>query len=111
MKVIVIGTGYVGLIQGVCLADVGHQVICIDIDAQKIKKLKKAIAPIYDPGIEELIKKNVVNGRLQFDISFKKHLKGSDMVFIAVGTPSNEDGDAELNRTYALNANLVPILA
>lgn len=102
MKVLVIGTGYVGLVQGVCLAEIGHEITCIDVDAKKVQKLKKAVSPIYEPGIEDLIKKNVKGGRLSFDTSLKKHINVSDVVFIAVGTPSDEDGSADLKYVFAV---------
>ena len=102
MKVLVIGTGYVGLVQGVCLAEVGHEVTCIDVDIKKVQRLKKAVSPIYEPGIEELIKKNVKSGRLSFDTSLKKYINASDVVFIAVGTPSDEDGSADLKYVFAV---------
>lgn len=102
MKVTVIGTGYVGLVQGVCLAEIGHNVVCIDIDEAKIENLKKGISPIYEPGIEDLIKKNIENGRLTCDVDFRKYLNDSDVTFIAVGTPPDEDGRADLSVVFAL---------
>lgn len=102
MKVTVVGTGYVGLVQGVCLAEVGHNVVCIDIDEVKIENLKKGISPIYEPGIEELITKNMEAGRLSFDTDLTKHLNDSDVNFIAVGTPSDEDGRADLSVVFAV---------
>jgi UDPglucose 6-dehydrogenase len=102
MRVVIIGTGYVGLVQGVCLAELGNQVVCIDIDKNKINKLQKGISPIYEPGIEELITQNVAAGRLQFDTNLKKNLKDSELIFIAVGTPSDEDGRADLK--YVISA-------
>lgn len=102
MKVTVVGTGYVGLVQGVCLAEVGHNVVCIDIDEVKIENLKKGISPIYEPGIEELIAKNMEAGRLSFDTDLKKYLNESDVNFIAVGTPSDEDGRADLSVVFAV---------
>ena len=101
MKIIVIGTGYVGLIQGVCLAELGNEVVCIDIDANKVKKLKKGISPIYEPGIEELIHQNLEDGRIKFDISLKDNIKDAEVIFIAVGTPSDESGRAELKYVLA----------
>ncbi len=102
MKIIVIGAGYVGLVQGVCLAELGNEVKCIDIDAEKIRKLKKGISPIYEPGIEELLKKNIKAGRLVFDTSIRNYMQDNEIVFIAVGTPSCEDGHADLKYVLAV---------
>lgn len=106
MKIAVIGTGYVGLIQGVCLAELGNQVVCIDIDAEKIKKLKEGKSPIYEPGIEELIKKNYAAGRVKFDTSLARHIDEVEIIFIAVGTPSDEDGRADLQYVLAAAENI-----
>lgn len=97
MKISILGTGYVGLSTGVCLADIGHKVICIDLDPSKIKKLQQGISPIYEPGINELIKKNIENGKLSFTISHKDGLKDADIIIIAVGTPQAEDGTVNLS--------------
>lgn len=102
MKVIVIGTGYVGLVQGVCLAELGNDVVCIDIDENKVAKLKEGISPIYEPGIEELIEKNLKAKRITFDTDLKKHMDGNEVIFIAVGTPPDEDGRADLK--YVITA-------
>lgn len=102
MKIIVIGTGYVGLIQGVCLAELGNEVVCIDVDEIKINKLKKGISPIFEPGVEELLSQNIRSGRIKFDTDLKKHIKGAEIIFIAVGTPSDDDGRAELK--YVISA-------
>lgn len=102
MKIIVIGTGYVGLVQGVCLAELGNDVVCIDINKEKIENLKKGVAPIYEPGVEELLQKNIKAKRIVFDTNLEKHIRESDIVFIAVGTPPDEDGRADLK--YILSA-------
>ncbi|WP_068783796.1 UDP-glucose dehydrogenase family protein [Paenibacillus phocaensis] len=96
MRITVIGTGYVGLVTGVCLAEVGHNVTCIDVDEKKVKMLQDGIAPIYEPGLEELIITNLAANRLTFTTSYKTGLAGSKAIYIAVGTPSNMDGTADL---------------
>ncbi|MBM3200311.1 UDP-glucose/GDP-mannose dehydrogenase family protein [Candidatus Woesearchaeota archaeon] len=101
MKIGVIGTGYVGLVSGTCLAELGNDVICLDINKEKIEKLKKGISTIFEPGLSEMIKKNIKNGRLRFTTSITD-LKDTLIDFIAVGTPSREDGSADLS--YVLQA-------
>lgn len=96
MKISVVGTGYVGLVSGTCFAEVGIDVVCVDIDKTKIENLKKGIIPIYEPGLEELVNKNFQKGRLSFTTSLEESLKDADAVFIAVGTPPDEDGSADL---------------
>lgn len=96
MKIVVVGTGYVGLVTGTCFAEVGIDVICIDIDYKKIENLKKGVIPIFEPGLEALVTKNVGNGRLQFSTSLEESIMGADVAFIAVGTPPGEDGSADL---------------
>lgn len=96
MKIVVIGTGYVGLVTGACFAEVGINVICVDIDHKKIENLNKGVIPIFEPGLESLVTKNVSKGRLQFSTSLEESIKGADVAFIAVGTPPGEDGSADL---------------
>ena len=100
MKITVIGTGYVGLVVGACLADMGNDVICVDKDAQKLEKLKNGIIPIYEPGLDELVKSNVLEDRLTFSTNLDNAVKVSEVCFIAVGTPQGEDGSADLQYVY-----------
>jgi len=97
MKLTIIGTGYVGLVTGACFAEVGHQVVCVDNDAKKIDVLKGGGIPIYEPGLEELVKKNVAAGRLSFTVSTVEGVEKSDVVFIAVPTPPQPDGSVDLS--------------
>lgn len=96
MKVAVIGTGYVGLVTGACLSEIGHTVTCVDVDKNKIDKLREGKSPIYEPGIEELIERNASHQRLFFETDLGVALQGAEMAFIAVGTPEGEDGSADL---------------
>jgi len=97
MKLTLIGTGYVGLVTGTCFAEVGHQVICVDSDAAKVKTLQQGGIPIYEPGLEELVKKNVAAGRLSFTTSTAEGVEKSDVIFIAVPTPPLTDGSVDLS--------------
>lgn len=96
MKIAVVGTGYVGLVTGTCLADYGNDVICVDVMEEKIEKLKKGIIPIYEPGLEGMVLENYHAGRLDFTTDIQSALQKSDICFIAVGTPMGEDGSADL---------------
>lgn len=102
MKITVVGTGYVGLVSGTCFADVGIEVVCVDIDQKKIDNLKNGIIPIYEPGLEELVVRNFKNGRLQFSTNLGEAIQGSKVVFIAVGTPPGQDGSADLSYVLAV---------
>lgn len=95
-KICVIGTGYVGLVTGACFADLGNSVTCLDVDENRINKLKAGIMPIYEPGLEQLVEQNVHAGRLTFTTSYSEALKDAEFAFIAVGTPSGVDGEADL---------------
>lgn len=100
-KIAVIGTGYVGLVTGACLSEFGHSVICVDIDENKIETLKKGIIPIYEPGLQDLVTKNYYAGRLDFTTHYSMAVDVSDVVFIAVGTPPQDDGSADLDYVLA----------
>ncbi|NVK27104.1 MAG: UDP-glucose/GDP-mannose dehydrogenase family protein [Flavobacteriia bacterium] len=96
MKIAIVGTGYVGLVTGACLSEVGMEVICIDVDEKKIENLKKGILPIYEPGLEEIVERNFSKGRLKFSTNLAESIQGAEAAFIAVGTPPGEDGSADL---------------
>ncbi|WP_118952430.1 UDP-glucose dehydrogenase family protein [Taibaiella helva] len=102
MKIIVVGTGYVGLVTGACLSDVGAEVVCIDIDQQKIRNLQAGILPIYEPGLEEIVHRNAQKGRLSFGTDIASGIREADAIFIAVGTPEGEDGSADLKYVIAV---------
>jgi UDPglucose 6-dehydrogenase len=118
MRVAVIGTGYVGLSTGVCLSEIGHHVTCIDIDEQKIKKLREGISPIYEPGLEDLIASNIAAERLRFTTSYKEGLDLAEIIIIAVGTPQRDDGGADLSYlekaakdiSYHMNQNTIVVI-
>ncbi len=116
MNITVVGTGYVGLVSGSCFSEMGMNVTCVDIDEVKIRNLKNGIIPIYEPGLDELVLKNVNDGRLHFSVSLESCLNDSDAVFIAVGTPPGEDGSADLHyvldvaRTFGRNIKKYTLL-
>lgn len=102
MQIAIVGTGYVGLVSGTCFAEMGAHVTCVDVDALKIQKLKDGIMPIYEPGLEELVKRNVEYGRLKFTTDLTEVLDDVEVVFSAVGTPPDEDGSADLKYVFAV---------
>ncbi len=102
MKIAVIGTGYVGLVVGACLAETGNDVICVDKDESKVRMLRRAKVPIYEPGLTELVKRNAAEGRLTFTTQLGRAVKASEIIFIAVGTPQGEDGSADLQHVEAV---------
>ncbi len=116
MKIAIVGTGYVGLVSGACFAEVGIDVTCVDIDREKIERLKNGIIPIYEPGLDDLVKRNVAEGRLHFTCDLTDCLANVEVVFSAVGTPPDEDGSADLRyvlevaRTFGQNINKYTIL-
>lgn len=102
MRIAMIGAGYVGLVSGVCFSDFGHDVICVDKDPSKIDRLNAGEVPIYEPGLDALLAKNVAAGRLQFTHDLPAALEAADAVFIAVGTPTRRgDGHADLSYVYS----------
>jgi UDPglucose 6-dehydrogenase len=106
MKITVIGTGYVGLVSGTCLAEVGNHVLCVDLDADKVRRLNEGHIPIYEPGLEPLVHKNGLSGRLRFTTDIKEGVEFGDILFIAVGTPPDEDGSADLKHVLGVAADI-----
>jgi UDPglucose 6-dehydrogenase len=106
VKISIVGTGYVGLVTGVCFAEMGHTVSCVDIDEEKVKRLRDGFSPIYEPGIEKLIKRNVEHERLFFTTDLKESLIDAEVAFIAVGTPPGEDGSADLKYVKLVASDL-----
>src|SRR5262245_44695110 len=102
MQIAVVGTGYVGLVLGACLAETGNDVICVDKDVAKVRLLRRAKIPIYEPGLAELVRRNSAEGRLTFTPQLPRAVTASQIVFIAVGTPQGEDGAADLQHVMAV---------
>ena len=97
MRIVIVGTGYVGLVTGTCFAEMGNNVICVDTNAQKIEMLQNGKIPIYEPGLEGMVIRNMEAGELKFSTSLATSLAKAQVVFIAVGTPMEEDGSADIN--------------
>ena len=106
MNIAVIGTGYVGLVTGACLAEVGNNVTCVDTDRSKIEALEAGSIPIYEPGLEALVQRNFKERRLQFATNLQDAIEDRDVFMIAVGTPPNEDGSADLGAVLAVAGEL-----
>lgn len=106
MRVAIFGSGYVGLVQAAVLSDAGHNVCCIDVDEERIAKLRNGVVPIYEPGLEKLVAENSFAGRLTFTTSAEHELNRSDVIFIAVGTPQDQDGSADLNYVLAVASEI-----
>ena len=106
MKLCVIGTGYVGLVTGTCFAATGQRVVCVDKDASKIERLERGEVPIYEPGLEEMVRENAEAGRLTFSTSLAEAVRDVDLAFIAVGTPPTHDGEADLSAVFAVAQDL-----
>src|SRR5512136_2560129 len=104
MKISVFGSGYVGLVAGTCFADVGNEVICVDIDQHKIDKLKQGQVPIYEPGLDLILKRNIEEERISFSTDLKTGVEKSTILIIAVGTPPDEDGSADLKHVLEVAA-------
>ncbi len=102
MKISIVGTGYVGLVTGTCFAETGVEVACIDIDEAKVARLNEGKSPIYEPGLEPMIRRNLEKGRLTFTTDMESSMKDSEVVFIAVGTPPDEDGSADLQHVLTV---------
>lgn len=110
MKIAVVGTGYVGLVSGTCFAETGNSVTCIDIDAEKVSKMKNGFVPIYEPGLEDLFKRNIEEGRISFSTSLAEGIKNAEIIFLALPTPSGEDGSADLSYIMKVAEQLGPLL-
>ena len=106
MKITVVGTGYVGLVSGACLAEVGNDVVCVDVDPEKVRILEEGGIPIHEPGLLEMVRRNVAAGRLHFTTDVEKAVHHGTIQFIAVGTPPDEDGSADLQYVLAAARNI-----
>jgi len=106
MNIAVVGTGYVGLVAGACFAETGNDVICVDVDAAKVERLKRGEIPIYEPGLDEIVVRNSKAGRLNFTTSLQEGVEKSEIIFIAVGTPQDEDGSADLTHVLAVSQGI-----
>jgi UDPglucose 6-dehydrogenase len=111
MKIAVVGTGYVGLVTGTCFAETGNNVTCIDIDANKVQRMKEGIIPIFEPGLEDLFKRNIQESRLDFTTSLEDGIKGAEIIFLALPTPSGEDGSADLSYIMGVAKQLGKIIS
>ena len=102
MRVSIVGSGYVGLVSGAGLSDVGHHVVCMDIDQDRVAGLRNGVVPIYEPGLESMIGRNAAQGRLEFTTDMERAVEHAEVLFIAVGTPPGEDGSADLSHVLAV---------
>jgi UDPglucose 6-dehydrogenase len=106
MNIVVAGTGYVGLVTGVCLSHVGHIVTCVDAALSKIEMMKQCVSPFYEPGLKELLKENYDAKRLDFTTDYRSAYKEADIIIISVGTPEREDGSVNLNYIYEISEQI-----
>ena len=111
MKISIIGTGYVGLVQGAVFADTGNNVVCMDIDEKKINALRKGHIPIYEPGLEEMVRKNVGDNRLEFTTNLKLAVERSEVIFLCLPTPQSEDGSANLTNVLKVSEDIADLVA
>lgn len=110
MNIVVIGTGYVGLVTGTALAEVGHYVTCVDVDAAKVARMRDGQSPIYEPGLEDLMRNNILKGRLAFETCLENVVEAARVIFIAVGTPQSTDGSANLDYILAAARDITPFV-
>src|SRR5882724_9144601 len=106
MKITIIGSGYVGLVSGACLADVGNDVLCLDLDAKKVATLQSGAIPIHEPGLEDMVRRNMAAGRIRFTTDVQQAVQFGTVQFLAVGTPPDEDGSADLQYVVAAARNI-----
>jgi len=106
VKLCVVGVGYVGLVTGTCFAHIGNEVVCVDVDSKKVQKMQRGISPIYEPGLPELMKKNIAEGRLAFTTDIARGIKEAEIIFIAVGTPPRSNGEADLSQVYTVAGSI-----
>ena len=110
MNIAVVGTGYVGLVTGTCLAETGNHVICVDIDAKKVQKMKDGVVPIYEPHLDVLFERNIKQGRLSFTTDLNEAIESAEVVFLALPTPPGEDGSADLSYILGVADDLGKIM-
>src|SRR5258705_10313535 len=110
MKIAVVGTGYVGLVTGTCFAETGNEVVCVDVNEEKVKSLRSGVIPIYEPDLEILFERNTKQGRLKFTTSLSEGIDGAKIIFLALPTPPGEDGSADLKYILKVADDLGPLL-
>jgi len=110
MKIAVVGTGYVGLVSGTCFAETGNEVMCVDIDEQKVQRMRDGEIPIYEPGLQVIFDRNTSQGRLKFTTDLEKGIEGAEIIFLALPTPPGADGSADLSFVLKVAADLSEII-